>query len=215
MEQRWFADTGNAGGRTCIRVSSQGGRPNRQVASCVRALRTGGFTCKVISTPAQQQFLVPSRVDIEIGLRGTGWTLADPLIAAAIGLFIVPRTWRLLREAVHILIEGVPAEVDLNLLEESLRQIPGVYAVHELHVWTTSGLDSMNGHLVVENMAEAPRVIRAARQVLRDRFGLDHVTVQIENEELRAEETILPVIRPREFAMTHSKSGPGGTRYCR
>lgn len=124
----------------------------------------------------------------------TGWTLADPLIGAAIGLFIVPRTWRLLREAVHILIEGVPAEVDLQLLEQSLRQIPGVTAVHELHVWTiTSGLDSMSGHLVVDNMAEAPRVIRAARQTMRDRFGLDHVTVQIENEELRAEEAKLPV----------------------
>ena len=73
----------------------------------------------------------------------TGSTLADPLIAAAIGLFIVPRTWRLLSKAVHILLEGVPAEVDLNLLERALREIPGVVDVHDLHVWTiTSGLDS-------------------------------------------------------------------------
>lgn len=124
----------------------------------------------------------------------TGWTLADPLIGAGIGLFIVPRTWRLLSQAVHILLEGVPAEVDLNLLESALREIPGVTAVHELHVWTiTSGLDSMSSHLVVADLSDAPRVLREARQVMKDRFGLTHVTVQLEDEALRAEETTLPV----------------------
>lgn len=124
----------------------------------------------------------------------TGWTLADPLIGAGIGLFIVPRTWRLLRQAVHILLEGVPAEVDLTLLERALREIPGVTAVHELHIWTiTSGLDSMSGHLVVADLADAPRVLREARQVMKDRFGLTHVTVQIEDEMLRSEEESLPV----------------------
>lgn len=124
----------------------------------------------------------------------TGWTLADALIGAGIGLFIVPRTWRLLSKAVHILLEGVPAEVDLNLLERALSEIPGVTAVHELHVWTiTSGLDSMSGHLVVGDMGDAPRILREARQLMRGRFGLVHVTVQVEDEALRAEETSLPV----------------------
>jgi len=106
----------------------------------------------------------------------TGWPLADPLVAAGIALFIVPRTWRLLSKAVHILLE------DLNLLERTLREIPGVVDAHDLHVWTiTSGLDSMSGHLVVSNMADAPRVLRSARQVMKDRFSLQHVTVQIED----------------------------------
>lgn len=88
----------------------------------------------------------------------TGWTLADPIIGAGIGLFIVPRTWSLLKQAVHILMEGVPVEVDLGELEKALLEILGVIAVHDLHVWTiTSGVDSLAGHLVVGEMKDLPR----------------------------------------------------------
>ncbi len=124
----------------------------------------------------------------------TGWTLADPIVGAAIGLFIVPRTWRLLKEAVHILLEGVPAEIDLTLLENALKEIPGVAAVHDLHVWTlTSGLDSMSGHIVVRDMGDARRVLAAAQLLMKEKFGLGHVTIQIEDEALAAAETKLPV----------------------
>ena len=72
----------------------------------------------------------------------TGWTLADPLIGAAIGIFIIPRTWRLLGEVTHILLEGAPAGKDIALIECALNQIPGVVGVHDLHVWTiTSGFE--------------------------------------------------------------------------
>lgn len=88
----------------------------------------------------------------------TGWTLADPIIGAGIGLFIVPRTSSLLKQAVHILMEGVPAEVDLGELEKALLEIPGVIAVHGLHVWTiTPGVDSLAGHLDVGEMKDRPR----------------------------------------------------------
>ena len=124
----------------------------------------------------------------------TGWTLADPIIGAGIGLFIVPRTWRLLSQAAHILMEGVPAEVDVELLETALREIPGVIAAHDIHVWTiTSGLDSMSGHLVVKDMNDAKTILRSARQAMKERFHLDHVTIQIEDEQLRGEEAKLPV----------------------
>lgn len=124
----------------------------------------------------------------------TGWTLADPLIGAGIGLFIVPRTWRLLKQAMHILMEGTPPEVDMSLLEQGLREIPGVTAVHELHVWTiTSGIDAMSGHVVVRDMAESKMVLRAARQLMKERFNIDHVTIQVEDEALRAEEPALRV----------------------
>lgn len=124
----------------------------------------------------------------------TGWTLADPIIGAAIGLFIVPRTWRLLMQAVHILLEGVPAEIDMAGLETALKEIPGVRAVHDLHVWTiTSGMDSMSGHLVVDDVGEAPRILRAARAALQHKFSLEHVTIQIEDEVLRSEESVLKV----------------------
>jgi cobalt-zinc-cadmium efflux system protein len=119
----------------------------------------------------------------------TGWTLADPIIGALIGLFIVPRTWRLISQAVHILLEGVPPNVDLRLLETALKEIPGIKAVHDLHVWTiTSGLDSMSGHIVVTDMGESPRVLRAVRETMKDKFGLEHVTVQIEDEKMRGQE---------------------------
>jgi len=122
----------------------------------------------------------------------TGWTLADPLIGAGIGLFIAPRTWNLLSRAVHILMEGVPARVDLTLLDQSLREIPGVAAVHDLHVWTiTSGFDAMSSHVVVSDMTDAPRVLRAVRAVMKERFAIDHVTVQVEDESMHAEEARL------------------------
>lgn len=124
----------------------------------------------------------------------TGWRLADPIIGAGIGLFIVPRTWHLLKQATHILLEGTPPEVDLALLEKCLREIPGVIAVHDLHVWTiTSGLDAMSGHLVVSDVREAPRILRITRQAMAERFGIDHITIQIEDEALRAEEKTMQV----------------------
>ena len=119
----------------------------------------------------------------------TGWTLADPLIGAGIGLFIVPRTWILLKQAIHILLEGTPPEVDMKLLENEILKVPGVVAVHDLHVWTiTSGLDAMSGHVVVADMASARSVLAAVREALTSRFGIDHSTVQIEDEAFAARE---------------------------
>lgn len=124
----------------------------------------------------------------------TGWTIVDPIVGAGIGLFIVPRTWRLLRQVVNILLEGTPPEVDLRLLERKLLAIEGVVAVHDLHVWTiTSGLDSMSGHVVVDDLAKSRRVLTAARAVLAHDFAIEHVTIQIEDEALRDLETSLRV----------------------
>ena len=124
----------------------------------------------------------------------TGWRLADPLIGAGIGLFIVPRTWNLLKQATHILLEGTPPEVDIRLLEQRLREIPGVVEVHDLHVWTiTSGLDAMSGHLVIADMAQSARTLRRAREAMARSFNIDHVTIQIEDEAFRSEETVLHV----------------------
>lgn len=123
-----------------------------------------------------------------------GWFLADPIIGAGIGLFIVPRTWTLLKQVTHILMEGTPPNVDMSLLEKKLAQIPGVTAVHDLHVWTvTSGFDAMSGHLVVDDLSRGREALRQARRVLKDDFGIDHVTVQIDDEATRAEEAVLHV----------------------
>lgn len=123
-----------------------------------------------------------------------GWVLADPIIGAGIGLFIVPRTWTLLKQVTHILMEGTPANVELGLLERKLSVIAGVTAVHDLHVWTvTSGFDAMSCHLVLADMSEGREVLRQARRIMRDDFGIDHVTIQIEDDALRAEEAVLHV----------------------
>lgn len=113
----------------------------------------------------------------------TGWTIADPIIGAAIGLFIVPRTWILLKGALRILLEGTPAHVDAELLRARLAEIPGVTEVHDLHVWTlTSGLDAMSGHLVVDDMTRAGEVLAGARAAMHEGFGITHTTIQVEDQ---------------------------------
>lgn len=121
----------------------------------------------------------------------TGWTLADPIIGAGIGLFIIPRTWILLKQAIHILMEGTPPEVDIALLERKLLDIPGVTAVHDLHVWTiTSGIDAMSCHLVVTDMVQVRAALVSAQEVMKAGFGLTHTTIQIEDQGLREAEDV-------------------------
>jgi cobalt-zinc-cadmium efflux system protein len=124
----------------------------------------------------------------------TGWTLADPIVGAGIGLFIVPRTWVLLKQVVHILMEGTPPEIDLALLEKKLLEIDGVTAVHDLHVWTlTSGLDAMSCHLVIDDMARARATLASACEAMHAEFGLTHTTIQIEDQALRDNEPARPM----------------------
>ena len=113
----------------------------------------------------------------------TGWTLADPLVSAAIALVIVPRTWGLLRQAVNVLLEGTPPHLDLGEIEDAMRRVPGVRRVHDLHVWTlTSAREAMSAHVVVEDVAESDRLLRELNEVLHARFGIDHTTIQLETE---------------------------------
>jgi cobalt-zinc-cadmium efflux system protein len=113
----------------------------------------------------------------------TGWTLADPLVSGAIALVIVPRTWRLLRQAVNVLLEGTPAHLDLHEIEEAMRLVSGVRRVHDLHVWTlTSGREAMSAHVVVDDVRESERLLETLHAVLHARFGIDHTTIQLETE---------------------------------
>jgi cobalt-zinc-cadmium efflux system protein len=113
----------------------------------------------------------------------TGWTVADPLASAASALFIVPRTWRLLRQAVNILLEGTPAHLELGEIEEAITGVSGVRRVHDLHVWTlTSGREAMSAHVVVGDVRESDRLLEELHALLHTRFGIDHTTVQLETE---------------------------------
>ena len=111
----------------------------------------------------------------------TGWVYADPLFGALIGLFVVPRTWQLLRAAVDVLLEATPSRIDLVELERALLDVPGVRRVHDIHVWTiTSGFDAMSGHAEVVADRGCGPALAGMRQVLRDRFGIEHTTIQVE-----------------------------------
>lgn len=111
----------------------------------------------------------------------TGWELADPIIGVGIGLFIIPRAWNLLSETINILLEGVPRDVEIDEVRAALLALPGVGAVHDLHVWAiTSGMPAVSAHLVLQNGAQQSAVLSAAQQLLHDRFEIRHTTLQLE-----------------------------------
>ncbi len=119
----------------------------------------------------------------------TGWTPADPLISVLVGLLILAGSWKLVRESVDILLEAVPRHIDLARVRDALDDIPGVEDVHDLHVWTvTSGVLAMSGHAVVPEPADHQAALDAIHGRMRQRFGIDHVTFQLEREAMYARE---------------------------
>ena len=115
----------------------------------------------------------------------TGWRRADPLIGAAIGLFIIPRTWTLLRQATDILLEATPSHIDIDEVERVIRAIAGVLDVHDLHIWTlTSAKYAMSGHVRVADLSAGNEILRRLHDLLHGRFGIEHTTVQLESESL-------------------------------
>ena len=111
----------------------------------------------------------------------TGWRYADPLISAGIGLFILPRTWVLLREGVGVLLEGTPADVNLAALRETIVKVAGVAEVHDLHVWSlTSGVNAMSAHAVLAEGHPHEDVRRAIVAAVRGSHKVTHTTVQTE-----------------------------------
>jgi cobalt-zinc-cadmium efflux system protein len=118
-------------------------------------------------------------------ILATGWTWVDAAVGMGIGLFIVPRTWRLLSQAVNVLLEGTPAHLDLAEVEGAMRGVAGVVDVHDLHVWTlTSGKYAMSGHALVDNLGRGDQVLADLHVVLHTRFGIDHTTIQLESRPL-------------------------------
>lgn len=119
----------------------------------------------------------------------TGWYYADPLASVVISVMIVPRTWRLLSSAVHVLMEGTPTNVDLKQVEAALLALDEVERVHDLHVWTlTSGLNALSAHVLVrgvDGLAGGQRVLERMNALLRERFDLHHTTIQLEYRDLQ------------------------------
>ncbi len=116
----------------------------------------------------------------------TGWDWVDPLIGMGIGLFILPRAWRLGREALRVLIQAAPASLDLPALQSDIAAIQGVVDVHDFHVWTlTSEMDVVTAHLVVTAGTDTHGVLDRARALLADSYGITHATFQVEPDDHR------------------------------
>jgi cobalt-zinc-cadmium efflux system protein len=116
---------------------------------------------------------------IVLGLTGWGWV--DPVVGVAIGVFILPRTWRLGAHAVRILIQAAPPGTDLAAIEADLCTIPGVVGVHDLHVWTlTSDMEVASAHVMVRDGTDTHGVLDRARELLRDAHDIGHATLQVE-----------------------------------
>ena len=111
-----------------------------------------------------------------------GWRLADPVVAGAIAIVIIPRTWGLLRQAVNVLLEGTPSHLNLEEIGTVVQGVLGVVQVHDLHIWTlTSGKYAMSGHVEVETIADTDRILRDLHTLLHERFGIEHTTIQVES----------------------------------
>lgn len=121
-----------------------------------------------------------------LAVQAFGWTQADPIASIAVTLLIMRGAWRLVRDAVDVLLENTPAHIDAEALRAAMAGVRGVRAVHDLHVWTlTSGVVAMSAHAIAPAVAEHPRVLADLHEAV-GRFGIHHSTIQLEGEPLAA-----------------------------
>ena len=114
----------------------------------------------------------------------TGWTQADAIASAAIGLMILPRTWTLMREALDVLLEATPKGIDLDSVRTHILEAPGVAGVHDLHAWTiTSGMNVVSAHVVLEEDAKTGDILDHLGLCLSHDFDIRHSTFQLETAE--------------------------------
>ena len=129
-----------------------------------------------------------SSIGVLIGagvMAWTGWLRVDAIISLGISVIIVVGAYRLTRDAVDVLLEAVPAHVDMEAVRQLMTKVPGVTAIHDLHVWTiSSGIYALSAHLVVLDpmVCNNDEILSAVKHELFDRFGIDHTTIQIESE---------------------------------
>ena len=117
-----------------------------------------------------------------------GWYTADPLFSIVIALLIVWSSWTLIRESTNVLLEGTPAHINLAAVEDAILGTLGVNDVHDLHVWTiTSGREALSAHVIHSHTISQPELLRDLRSKLHDRFGVDHLTIQMETPDFEDE----------------------------
>ncbi len=149
----------------------------------------------------------------------TGWTYADPLFAAAVGVLILPRALSLLKGALDVLLEGTPVHVHISEVQQAILTLPGVASVHDLHIWTvTSGFIALSGHVQVVDAVDRDRVLVDLGQRMHERFDIAHVTIQVETERLASEvdqpcfpgQTVCYAETSEAAGTTNASNGTGG-----
>ena len=104
-----------------------------------------------------------------------------PRRSVLISLIIIFGAWNLIKESVNVLLEGTPAHINLTAVEETILQTESVENVHDLHVWTiTSGMEALSVHIVHRENALQSKLLQEIRAKLHDKFGIDHLTIQME-----------------------------------
>ena len=127
----------------------------------------------------------------------TGWAWIDSHIAVLIGLWVLPRTWVLLKESINVLLEGVPEGIDLKKLKESLGKVEGVLDIHELHIWAiTTDRISLTAHVVIEEKYDCESVSLNLRELLMSQFGISHTTLQHERKKCYKGEGVCNFLAP-------------------
>jgi cobalt-zinc-cadmium efflux system protein len=117
-----------------------------------------------------------------------GWYQADAFFSVVIGLLIIWGSVRLIRESTNVLLEGTPSHINLAAVESAILATDGVADVHDLHVWTiTSGRDALSAHVIHSRSISQPDLLRELRMKLQDRFGVDHLTIQMETPDFEDE----------------------------
>lgn len=112
-----------------------------------------------------------------------GWNLADPAASVIVGLLVAVSGWRVIKESFHVLMEGAPAQMNLQLVKEALCGVPDVLEVHDLHVWTiTSGYSVLSCHLTILDDGAEDMVLKQSQKLLHDQFNIEHSTIQVERE---------------------------------
>jgi len=119
-----------------------------------------------------------------VGIWAYGWIWLDPAISIIVSILVMLSAWHLIREALDVLMETMPGHLDPEAIRNSLLAVPGVSALHCLHVWTIgNGEVSLSSHLIVDRTAEPESLLRDVRRELTDRFEIEHTTIQIEVSE--------------------------------
>jgi len=117
-----------------------------------------------------------------------GWLWADPVCSVVISLIIIFGAWRLILESVNVLLVSTPAHINLAAVEQTILETTGVGGVHDLHVWTiSSGTEALSAHISHDESVVHSELLVNVREKLHERFGLDHLTIQMETMDREAE----------------------------